>query len=63
MTILKINGSHIFDLHRYVVRWVKDGEQSVPTLYQDGKRVTKAWSLHMEADSAPDEKGASANTT
>ena len=58
MIKLIVDGQEILDLWRYVVRF--DGHK--PTLYENGKRVTRAWSLEMSASQPADTEGANANT-
>lgn len=46
------------------VRWVdgKDGSKATPTLYRNGKRVTKSWEILLGHYSAADPHGGNANT-
>lgn len=48
------------DRYRYALRWVAGDYE--PVLYQDGKRVTKRWSLDINIESVADPGGESANT-
>lgn len=49
---------------RVSLRWVDmPGGPAVPTLYIDGKRVTKSWSLKIDAVIEQDKYGGNANTS
>ena len=47
----------------FSLRWVeqKDGE-AYPVLYQNGKRVVKAWRIDLQFESPEDPFGSNANT-
>jgi hypothetical protein len=50
------------ELWRYSLRWYVGNGGCVPTIYCNGKRVTKAWKLELAVEEQEDVKGASANT-
>lgn len=47
------------EMHRYALRW-HDGDKL--TLYLDGKRITKAWRIMIDATVPADTRGGNANT-
>lgn len=49
--------------HTFALRWHMSPEgKSIPVLYKNGKRVTKAWTLVYSCVSAEDVNGSNANT-
>ncbi len=49
--------------HTLALRWYMTSEgKSVPVLYRNGKRVTKAWTIIYSALSNEDKDGSNANT-
>jgi hypothetical protein len=50
------------NLHEYELRWAGQPGRWEPVLYHQGRRVTKAWRLEMDADVAEDPFGGNANT-
>jgi hypothetical protein len=46
------------------LRWVngKDGSKATPTLYRNGKRVTKQWHIQLDHYQEADPDGGNANT-
>lgn len=49
--------------HTLALRWYMTSEgKAVPTLYRNGKRVTKAWTIIYSALSKEDKGGSNANT-
>lgn len=50
------------DLWRYSLRWVQRGDRSLPVLYRDGRRITRAWRLGLDVDVPADPSGGNANT-
>lgn len=59
---LSVEGAPCPDLWRYSLRWVLEGERSVPVLYREGRRVTGAWRVFMDVDRDADPRGGNANT-
>lgn len=44
----------------WALRWNQDG--SMLTLYHNGRRITRSWKLHIEAEAPADPQGGNANT-
>ena len=60
---LLIDGQEIEDLTRFSLRWhYGEDMTTVPTLYCDGKRVVKPWSLKLDLSTEADPTGGNANT-
>jgi len=49
--ILTVDGVGRNDLCRYSLRWNKEGDQMVPALYQDGKRLVVPWRFRCDLSS------------
>lgn len=52
---------HEKELHRYAIRW-NGFTPAMPTLYRDGRRITKPWRVEMIFSVKEDAGSASANT-
>ncbi len=60
---LIIDGVEVPFDYTLALRWYNTPEgKSIPVLYRNGKRVTKAWTLVYSAVSKEDKEGANANT-
>jgi hypothetical protein len=59
----------IGEMHLFTLRFYQKGGSGIgelltiePTLYMDGKRVTRCWRMVMDISILPDEHGGNANT-
>jgi len=60
---LLIAGKPVQITSQFALRWYDTPEgNTVPILYKNGKRVTKAWQISYNAKSDEDIEGANANT-
>jgi hypothetical protein len=62
--IITVGGTMVLatDLHLYAIRWTAADPLPVPSLYRDGKRVTDAWTVHIDIVMPADPAGGNANT-
>jgi hypothetical protein len=50
------------DMYRYTISFVLSDSGYEPVLYEDGRRVVKAWRANLSLERARDEYGPNANT-
>lgn len=63
MQILKIEEIEVVLDSTFSMRWVETvNGPAIPTLYKNGKRVTKKWSLQINHNEPEDPYGGNANT-
>lgn len=61
--LLVIDDQPVQITSQFALRWYDTPEgKSIPVLYRNGKRVTKAWQIVYSATSSEDIEGANANT-
>lgn len=61
--ILIVDGTVVPIDHTIALRWHMSPEgKSLPTLYINGKRVTKAWRFAYQTEQEADPNGSNANT-
>jgi hypothetical protein len=63
MQNLTIDGKDVNLDSTYSLRWVEQADgPSYPVLYKNGKRIVKAWTIHLTFASPEDPFGGNANT-